>query len=326
MSQHNSQTTLTTSAMPVVSDLFASYSDAQGFWVKDNCVPTTKNEGEATTHPHPSSLLRVDIARELRSARYSRNKAKNVAKSARAQGLKRQGRYQRGHPTQRSRGGKGSGKRQSIPQDLESDYEEDISDRPSWKTMSEDRPISASISPESQSPTKKSPKGSSPPGTYTTGTLPESTFDIPAPDIAREFRSYERHRHQTKKNARFTQFKQRKGVRVKPIPNRCSKSVKAEMTLVNLTIIDEGTSSEDEIQTPVEVSLSLLSDAEFADPRAPLALDMEALIASAKVKYTKEPSFEFVKRVREVVALDDCTSQEDDDESWEHVWNDNLID
>ena len=298
MSQYNSQLTLTTSAVPAVSDLFASCSDAQGFWVKEHSVPTRKNEDEAMSHPLSSSLLHVDIARELRSAQYSRNKAKNEAKSARTQASKRQGRPQRGHPTKRSKRAKRSGKRQPLPQDLEPDQELDISDSafleavlaPVTSRMSEDRPIPTSIPPELQPPTEKSPKGFTPPGVYTTGTPPESTFDIPAPDITREFRSYERHRHQTRKNARFTQSRQKKGTRVKPVPSRGSKSTKVEnlQSLVNLTIVDEGTSSEDEIQTPIEVSLSLiLPDVESPDPPALPAVDMETLIASAKVKYTK---------------------------------------
>ena len=41
-----------------------------------------------------------------------------------------------------------------------------------------------------------------------------------------------------------------------------------------------------------------------------------------------EPSFEYVKSVRSVVALDDIhdTPQDNDEEAWEHVWNDDLVD
>ncbi|KAF9787310.1 hypothetical protein BJ322DRAFT_1019753 [Thelephora terrestris] len=201
-----------------------------------------------------------------------------------------------------SRGGKQSGKRQPTPQDLETDREEVTPDShsledvlaPVTARMSKDRPISASISPESHSQTKNPPSGSTWCGFTTCTTSRKPTLETPSPDIARGC------------------------VKVEPIPNRCSKSVKVEKNLVNLAIIDEGTSSGDEIQAPAEVSLSLLSEDECADPRAPLALDMEVLIASAKVKYTKEPSFQFFERVREVVALDDCTSQDDND--------DNLVD
>jgi hypothetical protein len=241
MSQHDSSVSSTTLAMPVVSDLFASYSDAQGFWINERSVPTTKNEEEAVSHPLSSSLLRVDIARELRSAQYSRNKAKNEAKFARAQKSKRQDRPRRGHPTQRSKGAKRSGKRQPIARDLaadsESDYEQHLSDSVFLERReavlapvraSRDQPISTPISPELQPPTEKIPKGYTPPDAYTTATLPDSVLDIPTSDTVREFRSYERHRHQAKKNARFTQSKQKKGTRVKPVRSRGSKSVKTE--------------------------------------------------------------------------------------------------
>ncbi|KAF9650063.1 hypothetical protein BDM02DRAFT_3127947 [Thelephora ganbajun] len=341
MSQHDSSISSTTPAMPVVSDLFASYSDAHGFWINECSVPTAKNEEEATFHPLPSSL-RVDITRELRSAQYSRNKAKDGAKFAQAQKSKRQGRPRRGHLTRRSKGAKRSGKRQPITLDLATDSETDYEQERSGSVFpkhreavltpvrtSEDRPISTSISPESQPPTEKTPKGYTPPDAYTTATLPESTLDIPAPDIAREFRSYERHRHQTKKNARFTQSRQKKGTRVELVRSRGSKSVKTKnlQSLVALTIIEGETTSEDEIQTPIEVSLSLvLPDDESPDFRAPPAIDLETLITTAKVKYTKEPGFEYVKSVRPVVALDDDYDApgDDDNEPWEHIWNYDL--
>jgi len=288
--------------MPVVSDLFASYSDAQGFWINERNVPAVKNEEGVTPHPLSSSLLRVDIARELRSAQYSRNKAKNEAKFARTQKSKRQGRPRRENPTQRSKGAKRSGKRQPITRELaedsETDYEQDLSDSVFLERReavlapartSEYRPISTAISPGLQPSTEKTPKAHAPPDAYTTPALPESILDIPASDVAREFRSYERHRHQTKKNARFTQSRQRKGNTIRPVRSRGSKSVKTGnlQSLVNLTILDEETTSEDEIQTPIEVSLSVvLPSDELPDVRAP-AVDMETLITTAKVKYTK---------------------------------------
>jgi len=290
--------------MPVVSDLFASYSDAQGFWINERGVPSVKNEEGATPHPLSSPLLRVDIARELRSAQYSRNKAKNEAKFAQAQKSKRQGRPRRGNPTQRSKGAKRSGKRQPIARDLaedpETDYEQDLSDSVFLERReavlapvgtSEYRPISTSICPELQPSTEKTPKAYVPPDTYTTLTLPESILDIPASDMAREFRSYERHRHQTKKNARFTQSRQRKGNGVRSVRSRGTKSVKTGnlQSLVDLTIAEEETTSEDEIQTPIEVSLSVvLPGGELPDVRVPV-VDMETLITTAKVKYTKGP-------------------------------------
>jgi hypothetical protein len=347
--------------MPIVSDLFASYSDTQGFWIKERSVPTTKNEGEAGSHPLSSSLLNVDIVRELRSAHYSRNKAKNEAKLARARKSKRQGQPRGGNPTQRNKGTKRPGKRQFVARDLAADpgtdYEQDLSDSVFLEhreavlapiRTSEGRPISTPISPGLQPPAEKTPKAYTPPDAYTTTTLPESMLGIPAYDVAREFRSYERHRNLTKKNARFTQSRQKKGTRVKPVRGRGSKSVKIGnlQSLVTLAIVDEETASEDEIQTPIEVSLStVLPDVEYPDVRASPALDMETLITTAKVKYTKgssksrlstppfrtdynvEPGFEYVKSVRPVVALDDThDTQEDDNEPWEHVWNDDLVD
>jgi len=290
--------------MPVISDLFASYSDVNGFWINDHSVHTPKSKEEAIPHPLSSPLLRVDITRELRSAHYSRNKAKNEANFARAQESKRRGRPRREYPTQRSKGAKRSGKRQLITQDLavglETDYEQDLSDSVFLKRReavlapvraSGDHPISTSISPELRPPTERTPKGYTPPDAYSTATLPESMLDIPAPETAREFRSYQRHRHQAKKNARFAQSRQKKGTTVKPVRGRGSKSVKTEdlRSLVALTIVDEETTSEDEIQTPVEVSLStVLPDAEIPEDRAPV-IDMESLITTAKVKYTKGP-------------------------------------
>jgi len=306
MSQHDSSVSSTTPVIPVISDLFASYSDAQGFWINERSAPTTKNEEEAVSHPLSSSLLRVDTARELRSARYNRNKAKNEANFARAQKPKRQDRPRRGRPTRRSKGAKRSGKRQPIVQDLaadsEIDHEQDLSDsvflEPREAALapvraSRDQPISTPISPELRSPTGNILKGYTPPDAYTTATLPESMLGIPASDMVREFRSYERHRHQTKKNARFTQSRQKKGARAKPVRSRGPKSVKTEnlRSLDTLTIVDEETTSEDEIQTPVEVSLSIvLPDAELPDVRAPSTVDMERLITTAKVKYTKGSS------------------------------------
>ena len=305
MSQHDSQLPPATDVAPVISDLFASFSDAQGFWVKEGSVPTIKSEGEVTPHPLSPPLLSVDIARELRSAQYNRSKAKNEAKLLLARKSKRQGRSRREYPTKRNKEGKRPGKRQSIPRDLatdsETDCEQEFSDpilqehretalAPVAVRTSEGRPISARISPELPPPTEKPPKVYTPPDAYTTTTLPESTFDIPAPDISREFRSYERHRHHTKKNARFAQSKEKKGARAKPVLARGSKSTKAEnlRSLVNLTIVDETTSSEDEIQTPVEVSLSLiLPDVECADSQTTAIVDMEALITTAKIKHTK---------------------------------------
>jgi hypothetical protein len=179
--------------------------------------------------------------------------------------------------------------------------------------------------------------------------LPESALNIPASDVAREFRSFERHRNQTKKNARFKLSKQLKGTRprVTPVRGRGSGMVKTKnlRSLVTLTIVDEETASEDGIQTPIEVSLSVvLPDAGYPDVRVP-ALDMETLITTAKVKRTKgssksrlstphfrtnlgvEPGFEYVKNVRPVVVLDDIQDTlQDDNEPWEHVWNDDLVD
>ena len=301
MSQQDSSLISAIPAMPVISDLFASYSDVKGFWISDPNVPTPKNEEVATSHPLSSSLLHVDITRELRSAHYSRNEAKNEANFARTQESKRRGRPRRGYPTQRSKGAKRSGKQRPIVQDLaESDYGQDLSDsvflerRETVLTpvrASGYHPIPASIPPELQSPSEKTPKGYTPPDAYSTATLPESTLDIPAPDSARESRSYQRHRHQAKKNARFAQSRQKKGASVKPIRTRGSKSVKTGdlRSLVALAIIDEETTSEDEIQTPIEVSLSIvLPDAEIPEDR-PLVVDMESLITTAKVKYTKGP-------------------------------------
>lgn len=344
MSQHNSRLSPATDVAPVISNLFASFSDAQGFWVKEGNVPIMKSEGEAIAHPLSPPLLGVDIARDLRSAQYNRSKAKSEAKLVLARKSKRQGRSRREYSTKHNKGGKRSGKRQPISHDLATDSEVDceqgFSDPvlqehrettfiPIAVRTSEDQLISTRISPESQPPTEKSPKGYTPPDAYTTTTLPESTFDIPAPDISREFRSYERHRHQTKKSARFAQLKQKKGARAKPVLARGSRSTKAEnlRNLVNLTIVDETTSSEDEIQTPVEVSLSLiLPDVECADSQLAATVDMEALITTAKIKLAKEPGFELVGNVRQVIALDDGTTKEDDDEPWEHVWNDDLVD
>lgn len=343
--------------MPDVSGLPSSYPDAPGFWIKGPGNPTTKNEGEAKCHPLTSSLLNVDIARELRSAQYSRDKARNKARFARAQESKRQDQPRRGHHIQRSRGGKRSGKRQLVPQDFEMGPETGCERNPSvfverrkavlaHVRMHEDRPTPTSIPPELQPPPKKPLKGFTPPDAYTTPTLPEPAFNIPAPDIAREFRSYERHRHQTKKNARYTQSRMKKGFIVKPVLNRSSKSVKTEnlQRSINLAVIDQRVFSEDEIRTPIEVLLS--PDVEITGTRAPLAVDMEALITTARVKYTDgsfkslglttssfltnydaEPGFEFVKSVPLVVALDGgLGDDDDDDEPWEHVWNDDLAD
>lgn len=304
MSQHVSSVSSVTPVIPVVSDLFASYSDAQGFWIKERNVPTTKNEEGAAPHPLSSSLLNVDIARELRSAHYTRDKAKNEARFAQAQKSKRQGRPRRRNPTRRStKGAKRSGKRQPISWDLapgsESDCEQDLSGpvfsghreavtspvRPSGNR----RPISTPVSPDSQPPTKRTPKAYTPPDAYTTATLPESTLDVPSSDIARESRSYERHRNQTKKNARFKQSRQKKGIRTKPVRSRGSGSVKIKnlQNLVALAVIDGETTSEDEIQTPIEVSLSVvLPSIEYSDARTPV-MDMEAMITTAKVKYIK---------------------------------------
>ena len=342
--------------MPDVSGLPASYNGAPGFWIEERSVPTTKDEEEAACHPLSSSFLHVDVARELRSDQYSRNRAKNKVRFTRAQELKRQpGRPQRGHPAQRSKGGKRSGKRQPIPQDLatdsETDYDKNHPDLPACQEvalapvgMREVRPISNPISPKLQPSTGKCPKGLTPPDAYTTATLPESTFNTPAPDTAREFRSYERHRHQTKKNARFTQSRKKKGTGAKPVLYRSSKSAKAEnlQNLIHLTIADEPTPSEDGIRTPIEVPHS--PDVKCAGSRAPPAVDIETLVTKAKVKYTKgslkslgstmppfltynnaEPGFEFVKHVLPVIALDDPAG-EDDDEVWECVWNDDLVD
>lgn len=260
-----------------------------------------KNGEEAKCHPLSSSLLHVDTARELRSAQYSRNKARNKARFAQAQESKRQGRPRRGYSPQRSKGGKRSGKRQPILQDVAMDSETDYEQTPpvllelreavlAPARMREDRPISTSISPELQPLAANPPKEFTPPDVYTTATPPESTFNVLASDTAREFRSHERHRHQTKKNARFTQSKKKKGIRAEPVPFRASKSAKAEnfRSLINLTIVDEQTSSEDEIQTPIEAPPS--PDVERAGAREPPAVDMEVLIATAKVKYTKGPS------------------------------------
>jgi len=348
--------------MPVVSDLFASYSNAQGFWIKERSVVTTKKGEEAASHPLSSSLLHVDAARELRSAQYNRDRAKNEARFEQAQKSKRQVRLRRGNATQRNRGAKRSGKRQPIARDLaadsEADYEQDLSDSvflerreavlaPVRTTGA--RPKPAPISPELQPPIEKTPKESTPPDAYATVTPPESALDIPASDIAREFRSYERHRHQTKKSARFTQSRQRKGVSVRPARSRGSKSAKTKNLrgLVISSAIEEGTTSEDEIQTPIEVSLSLvLPDDGNLEVRTPPAIDMGALITTAKVKYAKgssksrlstlllctdygvEPGFEYVKSVRPVVVLDDVhdAPQDEDNETWEHVWNDDLVD
>ena len=305
MSQHNSPVRPTAPVVPVISDLFASFSEAPGFWVKERNVPTTKNEEEAASYLLSPSLLNVDITRELRSAQYSRNKAKNEANFARAQKSKGQGRPRRRNPTQRSKGAKRSGKQQPIPRDLaansESDYEQELSDSVFMERREavllpvrtgEARPISTSIPPELQLPTKRTPKAYTPPDAYATATLPESTMDVPASDVAREFRSYERHRNQTKKNARFKQSKQKKGSRVGPVRGRGSGSVKTKnlQSLVALAIVDEDTTSEEEIKTPIGVSLStLLPDVEPSDVRAP-AVDMETLITTAKFKYTKGSS------------------------------------
>ena len=363
MSQHDSSVISATPIMPVVSELFASYSNAEGFWIKERGVPTTKNEGGAVSHPLSSSLLNVDIARELRSAQYSRNKAKNEANFARAQKSKGQGRPRRGNPTQRSKGTKRSGKRQPISRDLaagsESDYEQDLSDPafpgrrdavPTPVRTSERCSVSATILSEPRAPTEKTPKVYTPPDAYTTAVLPESTLDVPAPDVARESRSYERHRNQIKKKAEFKQSKEKKGTKVKPVRSRGSGSgsvkTKNLQSLVALAVVYEETTSEDEIQTPVEVSLSvILPEVEHPEIQPP-AVDMEALITTAKIRYTKgsskslsstppccanydvEPGFEYVKSVRSVVALDEVhdTSRDDDDEPWEHVWNDDLVD
>lgn len=303
MSQHDSSVSSTTPVIPVISDLFASYSDAQGFWINERSAPTTKNEEEAVSHPLSSSLLHVDTARELRSAQYNRNKAKNEANFARAQKPKRQDRPRRGRPTRRGKGAKRSGKWRPITQDLaadsETDYEQDLSDSVFLERReaalaparaSRDQSISTPISPKLRSPPGKNLKGYTPPDAYTTATLPESMLGIPASDMVREFRSYERHRHQAKKNARFTQSRQKKDARAKPVRRRGPKSVKIEnlRSLVTLTIVEEETTSEDEIQTPVEVSLSIvLPDAELPDVRAPSAVDMGRLITTAKVRYTK---------------------------------------
>ena len=360
MSQYNSSTGFAAPVMPVVSDLFASYSDSQGFWVKERSVPTTKNE-EAASHPLSSSLLNIDTARELRSAQYSRNKVKNEANFARAQKSKRQGRLRRGNPPQRSKDPKRSGKRQPIIHDLAADsetgYERGLSDSVflgrreaviAPVRTNNRRSVTASTSPGLQPPTEKTPKGYTPPDAYTTTTFPESTLDIPASDVAREFRSYERHRNQAKKNARFTQSRQKRGTRVNSARSRDLRSTKAGnlRSLVTLTTVSEETTSEDEIQTPIEVSLSVvLPDVEHPDAPAPPAVDMETLITTAKVKYTKgssksllstptfctdcsvEPGLVYVKSVRPVVALEDNHGASDDDnELWEHVWNDDLVD
>lgn len=331
--------------MPDVSFLYASYSDAPGFWIEEHGAPTTKNE-EAKYLSTSPSLPSVDTAQELRSAQYSRSRAKNKPGFARAQESKRQGKPRRGYPIQRGKGGKRSGKRQPSPLDLATDSESDHEQNPSAflapVRIREGHPITPSISPELQPPVEKSLKEFTPPSVYTTATLPESTFNIPPPDAAREFRSYERHRHQTKKIAHFIRSRERKGARVKPALNRSSKSVKTEnlQSLINLTVVDEQTSPEDDIQTPIEVPLS--PDTECVGART--AVDMEALITTAKVKLTKgpfkslasaispflthydvEPGFEFVKRVPPVVALDDLLDSEDQ-ETWEHLWNDDLVD
>ena len=305
MSQRNSSATSAIPFMPVISALFASYSDAQGFWVNERSAPTTKNEEEVASNPLSLSL-HVDTTRELRSAQYSRNKAKDEAKFARTQKSKRQGQLRRAHPAQRSKGTKRSGKRQPIFRDLaadsETNCEQDLSDSVFLKPReavfapvraNRDRPISTSISTGLQQPAERTPKGYTPPDAYTAATLPESVLDIPAPDVAREFRSYERYRHQTKKNARFTQSRKKKDIRVKPIRTRGSKPIKTEnlRSLVTLAIIDEETASEDEIQTPIEVSLSVvLPNTEFPDVREPSPINMEALITTARVKYTKGSS------------------------------------
>ena len=306
MLQHDLSVSSATLATPVISDLFASYSDAQGFWVNGGGAPTERSQEEKVFHPLSPSLLHIDVARELRSAQYGRNKAKNEAKLARAQKSKRQGQPRRGHPTQRSKGAKRSGKRQPIARDLavdaESDYERDLSDSvflerreaaPTPVRTIGDDPISTHTSPGLQLPTEKASKRYTPPDVYTNATLPESVLGVPASDTAREFRSYERHRHQVKKNARFTQSRRKKGTWVKPVRNRSSKSARAEdlQSLVALTIVEEETTSEDEIQTPVEISLStVLPDADLPELQAPPALDMESLITTAKVKYTKGSS------------------------------------
>lgn len=353
-----SQPTLLTPVVPDLSHLFASYSHEQGFWIKERSAPTTKNEEEATCHPLSSALPCVDIARESRSAEYSRNKAKNKARFEfeRALKSKRQDRLGRERPTQRTKGGKRSGKRHPVPQDLttdsEIDYEQNLPVFPQRREavlapvrVREDRRISTSIPPKLQPLPKKSPKKFTPLGAYATPSLPESAFNVLAPDAVREFRSYERHRHQTKKNARLTQSRKKKDAGVNPVPDRYSKSGKAEnfKNLINLTMDDERTSSEDEIQTPIEVSPS--PNIEFPGALAPPAVDMEALITTAKVKYTKgsskshrltispfltyydaDPSFEFVKSVPSVVVLDDFHCEVDEEESWEHIWNDELVD
>ena len=361
--QYDPSVISTTPAMPVVSELFASYSNAQGFWIKERNVPTTKNEEGAAPHPLSSSLLNVDIARELRSAQYSRNKSKNEANFARAQKSKGQGRPRRGNLTQRSKGAKRSGKRHPISRDLaagsESDYEQDLAEPafpgrrdavPTPVRTSERCSVSATIPCEPQAPTKKAPKVYTPPDAYTTAVLPESTLEVPAPDVAREFRSYERHRNQTKKRALFKQSKEKKGNKVKPVRSRSSGSgsvkTKNLQNLVALATVYEETTSEDEIQTPVEVSLSVILPDVHPGVQTPPAVDMEALITTAKVKHTKgssnprsstppccdnhdiEPGFEYVKSIRHVVALDEVhdASRDDDDEPWEHVWNDDLID
>lgn len=240
----------------------------------------------------------------------------------------------------------------------ESDYEQDLSDPappgrrdavPTSVRTSERRPVSGPIPPESQPPTEKAPKAYTPPNAYTTAVFPESTLGVPAPDVAREFRSYERHRNQTRKNARFQQSKEKKGTRVKSVRSRGSGSarIKNLQSFVTLATVDEATTSEDEIQTPIEVSLSVvLPDVECPDFRTPPAVDMEALITTAKVKHTKgsskpylplppyranhsvEPGFEYVKSVGSVVALDEVhdASRDDDNEPWEYVWNDDLTD
>lgn len=318
-----------------------------------------KDEGGVAPHPLSSPLPDVDITRELRSAQYNRNKAKDEAKFVRAQKSKGQVRPRRGNPTQRSKGAKRSGRRQPVPQDSaadsESDYEQDSAPLERREVVlspvrtGEERLISTSISTEPRPLTEKAPKVYTPPDAYTTPTLPESTSDVPASDVAREFRSYERHRNQTKKSARFQQSRQKKDARVKPLRSRGSGSVKIKnlQSLVTLAVVDEETTSEEEIQTPIEVSLSiLLPDIERSDVPVPPAVDMGTLITTARVKYTKgssksslctlpfctnydvEPGFEYVKSVRPVVALDDIhdISQDDDNETWEHVWNDDLVD
>ena len=292
--------------MPVISDLSASHPDPQGFWVKERSTLAAENREEAVVYPLSPYLLHVDFVRESRSAQYRRNKAKNKAKFARAQELKQQGQPRRGYPAQRRKGAKRSGKRQPILQDLDFDPGTDCEQSLLGSVFapaslaSGNRPIPTLVSPKSQPPAEKASQVHTPPDVYTTVAVAESPLDIPAPDIAREFRSYERHRHQTKKNARFTQSRQKKGARITPARGRGSKSAKTKNLrgLVALAIIDEGSSSEDDVQTPIEVSLShILSDIEHTDAPAPPTVDMETLITTAKTKYTKglpEPClFEF---------------------------------